>query len=119
MVDEIQVSCYKILESLYTIGTDLQLTRARKFLRTEIGIHRSSIGTCLAALSSTFPVAFLEPTLSKYNPFSVNGSGFAQRSLEAQGTSFLSIMTSFQVQKQNKFLFFNFHTNNFGTIAKK
>ena len=35
-------------------------------------------------MSSTFPVAFLEPSLNKFNLHSVMGSGFAQRSLEAQ-----------------------------------
>ena len=35
-------------------------------------------------MSSTFPVAFLEPSLNKFNAHSVMGSGFAQRSLEAQ-----------------------------------
>lgn len=88
LVDEIQVSCYKILESLYTIGTNLALTKARKFIRTEIGENRASIGTCLAALSKCFPVAFLESALSKHNPHSVLGSGFAKRSLEAQGKPF-------------------------------
>ncbi len=85
IIDEIQVSCYKILDSLYTIGTNLSLTKARKFMRSEISTNRASIGTCLAALSATFPVAFLEPSLSKHNQFSVLGSGFAQKSLEAQG----------------------------------
>ena len=80
-----QVSCYKIIESLYVIGTDLALTKSRKFLRADIATYRASIGTCLAALSSTFPVAFLEPATSQHNPYSVHGSGFAQKSLEAQG----------------------------------
>ena len=84
LVDEIQVACYKILESLYILGTNLGLTRSRKFLKTEIAFHRGSIGTALSAFSSTFPVAFLEPTLSKFNPNSVLGSGFSERSLEAQ-----------------------------------
>ncbi len=84
LVDEIQVASYKILESLYIIGTNLSLTKARKFLRTEIAHYRDTIGTCLSAFSSTFPVAFLEPSLSKHNPNSVHGSGFAKRSLEAQ-----------------------------------
>ena len=82
LVDEIQVACYKILESLYIIGTNLPLTKAKKFLRTAIATHRASIGTCLASLSTTLPVAFLEPQLSKFNPHSVNGSGFSERSLE-------------------------------------
>ena len=84
LVDEIQVACYKVLESLYILGTNLGLTKSRKFLKTEIAFHRGSIGTCLSAFSATFPVAFLEPTLSKFNPNSVLGSGFSERSLEAQ-----------------------------------
>ena len=32
-------------------------------------------------------MAFLEPQLSKFNPHSVAGSGFAERSLEAQEVS--------------------------------
>ena len=84
LVDEIQVASYKIIESLFTIGTDLSLTKAKKFLRTEISTHRTSIGSCLAAISSTLPVAFLEPSLSKFNPNSVLGSGFSEKSLEAQ-----------------------------------
>lgn len=84
LVDEIQVACYKILESLYILGTNLSLTKARRFLKTEIAFHRGSIGTCLSAFSATFPVAFLEPSLSKFNPYSVNGSGFSEKSLEAQ-----------------------------------
>ena len=53
----LQVACYKIVESLYLIGTDLKLTNSRKFLKTEIATHRASIGTCLAAISSTLPVS--------------------------------------------------------------
>jgi len=90
LVDEIQVACYKILECLYVLGTDLPLTRSRKFVRVAIAAHRASIGTCLAALSACFPVAFLEPAMNTHNPHSVSGSGFAQRSLEAQGTSTIS-----------------------------
>ena len=84
MIDEIQVACFKILESLYILGTNLQLTRARKFLKTEIAFYRGSIGTCLSAFSASFPVAFLESSLAKFNPNSVFGSGFSERSLEAQ-----------------------------------
>ena len=84
LVDEIQVATFKILESLYIIGTNLPLTRAKKFLRTAIAANRASLGTCLASLSNALPVAFLEPQLSKFNPYSVLGSGFSERSLEAQ-----------------------------------
>ena len=84
LVDEIQVACWRILESFFILGTDLQLTKAKRFIRTDIATYRSSIGTILSAISSTFPVAFLEPSLSKFNPHSVLGSGFSDRSLEAQ-----------------------------------
>jgi ryanodine receptor 2 len=84
LIDEIQVSCYKILENLYTIGTNLGLSKSKRFLRQEINSHRASIGTCLASISSAFPVAFLEPMLNKFNQNSVIGSGFAKKSLEAQ-----------------------------------
>ena len=40
LVDEIQVACFKTLESLYILGTNLGLTRARKFLKTEIAFYR-------------------------------------------------------------------------------
>lgn len=85
LVDEIQVSCFKIIECLYVLGTNVALTKSKRFLRQEITQHRANIGVCLAAISSTFPVAFLEPSLHKYNPHSVIGSGFAKKSLEAQG----------------------------------
>merc|ERR1719317_1375648 len=84
LVDEIQVACWRICESFFILGTDLQLTKAKKFIRTDIATYRSSIGTILSALASTFPVAFLEPSLSKFNPHSVLGSGFSDRSLKAQ-----------------------------------
>jgi ryanodine receptor 2 len=84
LVDEIQVACWRILESFFILGTDLQLTKAKRFIRTDIATYRSSIGTILSAIASTFPVAFLEPSLSKFNPHSVLGSGFSDRSLEAQ-----------------------------------
>lgn len=84
LVDEIQVSCFKIIECLYVLGTNVALTKSKRFLRQEITQHRANIGVCLAAISSTFPVAFLEPSLHKYNPHSVIGSGFAKKSLEAQ-----------------------------------
>ena len=84
LIDEIQVACWRICESFFILGTDLQLTKAKKFIRTDIATYRSSIGTILSALASTFPVAYLEPSLSKFNPHSVLGSGFSDRSLEAQ-----------------------------------
>lgn len=83
LLDEIQVASYKILAALYTLGTDPTLTHDRKYLKTEIERHKSALGTCLGAFSSTFPVAFLEPHLNKHNQFSLLNR-IADHSLEAQ-----------------------------------
>ncbi|PSN30490.1 Ryanodine receptor [Blattella germanica] len=82
-MDEIQVASYKMLGSLYTLGTDATLTGDRKYLKTEIERHRPALGSCLGAFSSTFPVAFLEPHLNKHNQFSLLNR-IADHSLEAQ-----------------------------------
>lgn len=82
-VDEIQVASYKMLGSLFTLGTDSTLTHDRKYLKTEIERHKNALGSCLGAFSSTFPVAFLEPHLNKHNQFSLLNR-IADHSLEAQ-----------------------------------
>ncbi|XP_052009298.1 ryanodine receptor 2 [Xyrauchen texanus] len=51
IVDEVQAYCYRILSSLYILGT----TNG-----TFIERQRSVLGECLAALSAAFPVCFLE-----------------------------------------------------------
>ncbi|XP_053365921.1 ryanodine receptor 2 [Clarias gariepinus] len=58
MVDEVQTSCYRILCSLYALGTcrNAFMERQRPFL-----------GECLAALSAAFPVCFLEISLGYMN----------------------------------------------------
>ncbi|XP_038217173.1 ryanodine receptor isoform X36 [Zerene cesonia] len=83
LLDEIQVASYKMLGSLYTLGTDVSLTHDRKYLKTEIERHKPALGSCLGAFSSTFPVAFLEPHLNKHNQFSLLNR-IADHSLEAQ-----------------------------------
>lgn len=83
LLDEIQVASYKILAALYTLGTDGTLTMDRKYLKTEIERSRPSLGSCLGAFCSTFPVAFLEPHLNKHNQFSLLNR-IADHSLEAQ-----------------------------------
>ncbi|CAB3362502.1 Hypothetical predicted protein [Cloeon dipterum] len=83
LLDEIQCAAYKILASLYTLGTDGSLTNDRKFLKVELGRHRPALGSCLGAFSSCFPVAFLEPHLNKQNHFSIHFR-MADHSLEAQ-----------------------------------
>ncbi|XP_068597641.1 ryanodine receptor 2-like [Brachionichthys hirsutus] len=62
LVGSIQISCYRILNSLYALGT-----------RSTICIEglRPAAGVCLAALSGTFPVCFLEPALNHNNPYSI------------------------------------------------
>lgn len=84
LVDEIQVASYKILQALYTLGTEANLTHDRKYLKTEIEKYKPPLGSCLGAFSSTFPVAFLEPHLNKNNQFSLLNR-IADHSLEAQG----------------------------------
>nr|XP_049707637.1 ryanodine receptor isoform X49 [Helicoverpa armigera] len=83
LLDEIQVASYKMLGSLYALGTDATLTHDRKYLKTEIERHKPALGSCLGAFSSTFPVAFLEPHLNKHNQFSLLNR-IADHSLEAQ-----------------------------------
>ncbi|KAL6426510.1 hypothetical protein ACFW04_009145 [Cataglyphis niger] len=83
LLDEIQVASYKMLASLYTLGTDASLTHDRKYLKTEIERNKPNLGSCLGAFSSCFPVAFLEPHLNKHNQYSLLNR-IADHSLEAQ-----------------------------------
>ncbi|XP_023805329.1 ryanodine receptor 2 isoform X2 [Oryzias latipes] len=71
MLDDIQVSCYRILNSLYFLGTNKSIFVERQ---------RPALGKCLAAFSAAFPVAFLEPHINKFNSFSVyNSKGSSDR----------------------------------------
>ena len=51
--------------------------------------HRPVLGECVASFASTFPVAFLEPTLNKHNKnsvlFGIEEDMIATHSLEAKG----------------------------------
>ncbi|XP_028278418.1 ryanodine receptor 2 [Parambassis ranga] len=62
LVGSIQVSCYRILNSLYSLGTSNSIYIERQ---------RSAAGACLAALTGAFPVCFLEPILNPNNPSSI------------------------------------------------
>ncbi|XP_047459189.1 ryanodine receptor 2 isoform X2 [Mugil cephalus] len=62
LVGGIQVSCYRILNSLYRLGTS-----GSTFMEGQ----RSAAGACLAALTGAFPVCFLEPHLNQNNPYSI------------------------------------------------
>ncbi|KAI4887181.1 hypothetical protein NFI96_021277, partial [Prochilodus magdalenae] len=55
IVDEVEACCYRILRSLYTLGTCSNTLMER---------HRPVLGECLAALSAAFPVCFLELPLN-------------------------------------------------------
>ncbi|NXO78085.1 RYR2 protein, partial [Sitta europaea] len=62
IVEDVQVSCYRILASLYALGTSKSIYVERQ---------RSALGECLAAFSGAFPVAFLETHLNKHNIYSI------------------------------------------------
>ncbi|XP_077395752.1 ryanodine receptor 3-like isoform X3 [Festucalex cinctus] len=62
LLDDVQVSCYRILTSLYALGTGKNIYVERQL---------PALGQCLATLAGAMPVAFLEPMLNMYNPFSV------------------------------------------------
>lgn len=70
LLDEIQTACQKILQSLYILGTRIQLAGNHQFSRKELERHRHSYGNCLSAFAAAFPIAFLEPDLMQYNRFS-------------------------------------------------
>ncbi|XP_019482753.1 PREDICTED: ryanodine receptor 3 [Hipposideros armiger] len=62
LLGDVQISCYHILFSLYSLGTGKNIYVERQ---------RPALGECLASLAAAIPVAFLEPTLNRYNPLSV------------------------------------------------
>ncbi|XP_039597204.1 ryanodine receptor 3 isoform X6 [Polypterus senegalus] len=62
ILDDVQVSCYRILCSLYSLGTGKNIYVERQ---------RPALGECLATLAGAMPVAFLEPHLNMHNPRSV------------------------------------------------
>ncbi|KAI4540342.1 hypothetical protein MG293_009383 [Ovis ammon polii] len=62
LLGDVQLSCYHILCSLYSLGTGKNIYVERQ---------RPALGECLASLAAAIPVAFLEPTLNCYNPLSV------------------------------------------------
>ncbi|XP_051788410.1 ryanodine receptor 1-like isoform X7 [Erpetoichthys calabaricus] len=62
ILDDLQVSCYRTMCSIYSLGT----TR-----NPYVEKLRPALGECLARLAAAMPVAFLEPHLNEYNVFSV------------------------------------------------
>uniref|UniRef100_A0A3B3TF51 Ryanodine receptor 1 n=1 Tax=Paramormyrops kingsleyae TaxID=1676925 RepID=A0A3B3TF51_9TELE len=62
MLDDLQMSCYRIMCSIYSLGT---------VKNPHVERQRPALGECLAHLAAAMPVAFLEPHLNEYNAFSV------------------------------------------------
>ncbi|KAJ0060966.1 hypothetical protein NL108_003272, partial [Boleophthalmus pectinirostris] len=62
LLDDLQLSCYRILTCLYSLGTGKNIFMER---------HLPALGESLATLVGAMPVAFLEPPLNAYNPLSV------------------------------------------------
>ncbi|XP_061692591.1 ryanodine receptor 2 [Syngnathoides biaculeatus] len=61
LVGTVQASCYRILNSLYLLGTSSGVYMEGQ---------RPAAGACLAALTAAFPVCFLEPATNQNNPHS-------------------------------------------------
>lgn len=78
------MASYKMLSSLYQLGIDMTLHKNKKYMRIELERYRPAIGSCLGAFASTFPIAFLEPSLNKNNPHSVFHKLFEQSPQTAQ-----------------------------------
>ncbi|TPP59596.1 Ryanodine receptor 44F [Fasciola gigantica] len=89
LVGNVQVTCYRILNALYKLGTTSSKHAKRVSFVEELNRHRALIGECLAALAGAFPVAFLEPDLNRNNPRSItyNNEG-GDYSLEARDVLF-------------------------------
>ncbi|KAK6297768.1 hypothetical protein J4Q44_G00323510 [Coregonus suidteri] len=62
LVDDVQLSCYRIVTCLYSLGTGKHVFMER---------YLPALGECLATLVGAMPVAFLEPDLNAHNPLSV------------------------------------------------
>ncbi|KAI5090640.1 ryanodine receptor 3 isoform X3 [Silurus meridionalis] len=62
LLDDVQLSCYRILTSLYSLGTGKNI-----YFEKQLPV----LGECLATLVGAMPVAFLEPHLNMHNPRSV------------------------------------------------
>ncbi|KAK7907584.1 hypothetical protein WMY93_016196 [Mugilogobius chulae] len=62
LLDDVQLSCYRILTCLYSLGVGKNIFMER---------HLPALGESLATLVGAMPVAFLEPPLNAYNPLSV------------------------------------------------
>ncbi|VDK48874.1 unnamed protein product, partial [Taenia asiatica] len=66
LLSHLQVTCYRILNALYVLGTTGRKHANRPKPMEEVDRHRQMLGVCLAALTTYFPVAFLEPEMRAY-----------------------------------------------------
>uniref|UniRef100_A0A915NNR9 Band 7 domain-containing protein n=1 Tax=Meloidogyne floridensis TaxID=298350 RepID=A0A915NNR9_9BILA len=71
LLDDIQASCYKILDSLYLVNGLSIAYSQRRSIQIEVERHRAALGQCLGAFAATFPVAFLENEFNSSNKLSV------------------------------------------------
>ncbi|XP_076024958.1 ryanodine receptor 1-like isoform X1 [Genypterus blacodes] len=62
MLDDLQMSCYRIMCSIYSLGM---------VKNPHVERQRPALGECLAHLAAAMPVAYLEPLLNEFNAFSV------------------------------------------------
>ncbi|XP_077366254.1 ryanodine receptor 3 [Festucalex cinctus] len=62
LLDDVQLSCYRILTCYYSLGTGKNIFVER---------YLPALGESLATLVGAMPVAFLEPHLNTHNPLSV------------------------------------------------
>ncbi|XP_052768471.1 ryanodine receptor 2-like isoform X9 [Mya arenaria] len=87
IVQDVQLACYRILNSLYILGTSSSEFLTRETIASELSRHRPALGECLSSYAGCFPVAFLEPKMNKYNKYSIlfglEGK-ISEHSLEAQ-----------------------------------
>ncbi|XP_046876649.1 ryanodine receptor 1 isoform X4 [Hypomesus transpacificus] len=62
ILDDLQMSCYRIMCSIYSLGT---------VKNPHVERQRPALGECLAHLAAAMPVAYLEPNLNEFNTYSV------------------------------------------------
>jgi hypothetical protein len=80
------LASYKILVSLWTLGTTGTKLVDREWIISELNRHRPLIGECLGSFASAFPIAFFEPEYNVNNKNSImyGGSNISEQSLEGQ-----------------------------------
>ena len=87
-VGEIQLASYKILNSLWILGTTGTKLADREWIVHELDRHRPLLGECLGSFSASFPIAYLESKFNLNNKYSImyglSGSNLSEHSLEGQ-----------------------------------